>query len=110
MSDRTFRVEWADVARRDLEEIADYVHRESPAAALRLVEQIEQRASALEAMPNRGRVPPELVRFRVQLYQEILVTPYRLLYRVHQDSVAVLGVFDGRRDLEDVIIGRLLSL
>ena len=61
-------------------------------------------------MPKRGRVPPELVRFRVQLYREIQVPPYRLLYRVHEDRVSVLGVFDGRRDLEDVIIGRLLSL
>ncbi|MCP5112713.1 MAG: type II toxin-antitoxin system RelE/ParE family toxin [bacterium] len=106
----TFRVEWADVARQDLDEIADYLHRESPAAALRLVERIEHRASTLETMPHRGRVPPELVRFRVPLYHEIQVPPFRLLYRIHADSVAVLGVFDGRRDLEDVIIGRLLSL
>ncbi len=110
MSDKTFRVVWADVARHDLDEIADYIHRDSPAAALRLVERIEQRASALETMPSRGRVPPEPIRFRVRLYHEILIPPYRLLYRIHEDSVAVLGVFDGRRDLEDVIIGRLLSL
>ncbi len=110
MSDRTFRVEWADVARHDLEEITDYVSHDSPAAALRLVERIEQRAGALETMPHRGRVPPELLRFRVRIYHEILIPPYRLLYRIHQDMVAVLGVFDGRRDLEDVIIGRLLSL
>ncbi len=107
---RTFRVTWADVARHDLIEIADYIHRDSPAAALRLIERIEQRASALETMPNRGRVPPELVRFRVRIYREIQIPPYRLLYRIHEDSVAVLGVFDGHRDLEDVIIGRLLSL
>lgn len=110
MNDRTFRVEWADVARHDLEEIADYVHRENLGAALRLVERIEQRAAALEAMPYLGHVPPELVRFRVRIYHEILIPPYRVLYRVREDSVAVLGVFDGRRDLEDVIIGRLLNL
>lgn len=110
MSDRIFRVEWADVARHDLDEIADYVFRESPEAALRLVERIEQKASTLETMPNRGRVPPELVRFRVQLYHEVLIPPHRLLYRIQDDIVVVLGVFDGRRDLEDVIIGRLLSL
>lgn len=110
MSDKIFRIEWADVARHDLDEIADYLARDSPAAALRLVERIEQRAKALGTMPLRGRVPPELVRFRVRIYHEILIRPYRLLYRIHEDSVAVLGVFDGRRDLEDVIIGRLLSL
>lgn len=110
MSSKTFRVRWAEVARRDLEEIAEYVFRESPAAALRLVDQIEQRAATLETMPKRGRLPPELIRFRVQLYHELLIPPYRLIYRVREDAVAVLGVFDGRRDLEDVILGRLLSL
>ena len=110
MSEEVLRVEWAEVARQDLEEIADYIRRESPAAALRLIDRIEHRASSLESMPLRGRVPPELVRFRVQIYREILITPYRLLYRVHESSLSVLGVFDGRRDLEEVIIGRLLSL
>lgn len=110
MSGNSFRVEWADVARHDLDEIADYLYRESPAAALRLVDRVEQAAATLETLPRRGRVPPELIRFRVQLYRELQVPPYRLLYRIHNESVAVLGVFDGRRDLEDVIIGRLLSL
>ncbi len=110
MNDRTFKVEWADVARHDLDEIFDYVHREKPTAALRLIERIEQRAAALESMPHRGRMPPELLRFRVRIYREIVITPFRLLYRIYQDRVVVLGVFDGRRDLEDIIIGRLLSL
>ncbi len=110
MNDETFRGEWAEVARHDLDEIADYLSGENPVAALQLLERLEERAGALETMPHQGRVPPELVRFRVRLYREIQVPPYRLLYRTHKDSVVVLGVFDGRRDLEDVIIGRLLSL
>ncbi len=110
MSRKVFRVEWAEVARHDLDESADYLADESPAVALRLIERIEERVAALETMPHRGRVPPELVRFRVQLYHEILIPPHRLLYRIYEDRVVVLGVFDGRRDLEDVIILRLLSL
>lgn len=110
MSARAFKVEWAEVARKDLDEIFDYVYRNSPTAALELIERLEQRAATLESMPHRGRVPPELVRFRVQLYHELVVTPFRLLYRVYEDRVVVVGVFDGRRDLEEVIIGRLLSL
>ena len=106
----SFRVEWTDAARHDLEEIADYILRESRSAALRLIERVEQQATTLETMPRRGRVPPELIRFRVHLYHELLVAPYRLIYRVDADVVTVLAVFDGRRDLEEVLIGRLLSL
>jgi plasmid stabilization system protein ParE len=39
-----------------------------------------------------------------------VVRPYRLIYRVERDTVTVLAVFDGRRDLEDVLLDRLLRL
>ena len=110
MTAKTFRVEWAQVAQRDLDEIADYIFAESPDTALSWVDRIEERALTLESMPFRGRVPPELLRFRLQMYRELQISPYRLIYRIYEDTVVVLGVFDGRRDLEDVILSRLLSL
>jgi len=106
----SYRVEWADVARRDLDEICAHISKDSLTAALRLADRIEERAAALESMPYRGRVPPELERFRLQIYRELLITPFRLVYRVYGDKVVVLGVFDGRRNLEDVLLARLLSM
>ena len=106
----SYRVEWADVARRDLDEISAFISKDSLTAALRLADRIEDRAAALESMPRRGRVPPELERFGLQIYRELLITPFRLVYRIYEDKVVVLGVFDGRRNLEDVILGRLLSM
>ena len=106
----SYPVDWTEVARQDLEQIADYIASESPAAALRVVDRIEERAATLDSLPLRGRVPPELLRFQVQMYRELQIPPWRLIYRVYDDRVVVLGVFDGRRNLEDVILGRLLSL
>jgi hypothetical protein len=37
-----------------------------------------------------------------------VIRPYRLVYRVEADTVTVLALFDGRRDLEDVLLERLL--
>jgi toxin ParE1/3/4 len=39
--------------------------------------------------------------------RELVVSPYRLVYRVGSDAMVVLAVFDGRRDLEDVLVDRL---
>jgi hypothetical protein len=36
------------------------------------------------------------------------VRPYRIVYRIEGDTVTVLGVLDGRRDLEDALLERLL--
>lgn len=57
----------------------------------------------------RGRVVTELERFEVTAYRERIVGNYRLIYRVEDRGVLVLAVFDGRRDLEQVLINRLLT-
>jgi toxin ParE1/3/4 len=109
MSSQSYRVEWTAVARRDLTEIVAYLEAESPQAALQALESIEQAAASLESMPDRGRLIPEVQRFAVRHYRELIIQPHRLVYRVRGEVVYMLGVFDGRRNLEDVLLGRLLS-
>ena len=109
MSPRSHEVEWTAVARQDLAEIVAYLASQSIDAALRALDQIEEKAASLESMPHRGRILPEVERFAVRHYRELIIPPYRLIYRVRDDIVYVLGVFDGRRNLEDVLLGRLLS-
>jgi len=108
MARRRFRVEWAEVAVRDLEEIAAFLALDSPPDAERAVRRIEKRAAALETSPARGRVVPELARFQIRTWRELVVRPYRLVYRIEGDAVVVLAVFDARRDLEDLLLERLV--
>jgi len=72
-----------------------------------VLERIEGRAASLESSPTRGRVVPELAHFGMRTWRELVVRPYRLVYRIEGDTVTVLPVFDGRRDLEDVLLERL---
>ncbi len=58
--------------------------------------------------------PPESVTrqllaklLHVRGYRELQIPPYRLLYRIELGRVLVLGVFDGRRNLEDVLLQRV---
>jgi toxin ParE1/3/4 len=99
---------WTRVARRDLEEIIDFIAADRPTAARRLFERIEKRALALGSLPDLGRVVPELWCLRIEAYRELVLRPYRLVYRVEAERVLVMGPFDGRRDLEDLLLDRLL--
>ncbi len=110
MTRRSFRVEWAAAARHDLISILDYLSQREPEAAASALERLEKRAAALEVSPRRGRVVPELLRLQIRDYREIIVSPYRLLYRVKGSRVGVLGVFDARRNLEDILLDRILGL
>jgi len=108
MARRRFRVEWAEAAVRDLEEIVAFLALESQQGAERVVRRVEDRAATLEASPARGRVVPELARFQMRTWRELVIRPYRLVYRIEGDMVIVLAVFDARRDLEDLLLERLL--
>ena len=104
------RVLWARSARRDLEGIIAYLADRSPRAALATLDELEQSARRLAAHSERGRIVPELARLHVQQYREIVVPPYRLVYRLRGVQVLVLGVFDGRRSLEDTLLDRLIRV
>jgi len=102
------RVLWAEVARRDLEGIVDHLATDSPRAALDTLDRLEGRARSLTTMAERGRVVPELARLHIRQYRELVIAPYRVIYRPTPTEVVAVAVFDGRRSLEDVLLDRLV--
>lgn len=107
MNPRLYRVDWAQVAQRDLLAIIDYLAERDPDAAASTLDKLERRAAALRRTPKRGRVIPELERLQLREYRELIVAPYRLVYRVSGKRVLVLGVLDSRRNLEDLLLDRI---
>ena len=101
------KVVWARAARRDLEAIVAYLAEDNVALARTTLERIDGRARKLATLAEGGRVVPELARLNLRSYRELVVKPYRLLYRVSRIEVHVLVVFDARRSLEDAILDRL---
>jgi addiction module RelE/StbE family toxin len=108
VAERRFRVVWAEAAARDLEELVAFVAQDSTTSAERLLAKLRAKAASLESVPTRGRIVPELSRFGMRSWREIVVRPYRIVYRIAGDTVTVLALLDGRRDLEDLLLERLL--
>lgn len=85
---------WTERAVSDLLAIGDYIASDNPAAAREWVEKIRQRAAKASRMPGAGRVVPEVGRSDVR---EVFQRTYRIVYRVVDDGVVVLSVFEGHR-------------
>jgi toxin ParE1/3/4 len=107
MSRGKFEVFWSEAAIQDLERAVDFIAQEAPLAAERLFDAIAEKSTTLQSLPLRGRIVPELARFEIATYRE-LVPPFRLLYRIDAKRVLVVAFFDSRRNLEDVILARLI--
>src|SRR6266700_1450963 len=102
-----YEVLWSEPAEADLHGIMDFVSSQSAQRAKRLWRVMQRRAESLASFPYRSRLVPELKGIGLDIYRELIISPYRLLFRVKAKRVLVLGLFDGRRDLEDVLFERI---
>lgn len=103
-----FRVIWAPAARLDLEDVLEWVENLSAPNAAKLLRRIESAVVALKRFPRRGRIVPELRPLGILSFRELIVGLNRVVYRVEGREVRVVAVIDGRRELEDLLIGRAL--
>ena len=85
---------WTDRARRDLLAIGRYIARDNPAAARQWIERLRERAQQAATTPHAGRMVPELQREDIR---EVFLRTYRIVYRVREQTIDVLTVFEGHR-------------
>lgn len=88
------KLRWTERAANDLIAIGDYIAADRPAAARSWVEKLCQRSVKASQMPRTGRVVPEIGRDDVR---EVFQRTYRIVYRIVDDGIVVLTVFDGHR-------------
>jgi plasmid stabilization system protein ParE len=93
------KVRWSHRAERDLYDIADYIALDDPAAALRWVQRLRERARKAARMPRAGRRVPELARDDLH---EVFLGAYRIIYRVEARSIVVLTIIEGHARLHAV--------
>ena len=105
----SYKVVWSNTAEHDLERIIEYIAIDSPSNALKVLRKIKKRSDALYSFPERGRIVPELQEFSILQYREIIIDPWRVVYKVIEKNVFVVSVLDSRRNIEDVLLDRLVN-
>jgi toxin ParE1/3/4 len=103
-----YSVEWSKTAESDLIAIIQYIHTNSPQAARNTFTNIRDKAADLVICPERGRIVPELLAHGIGHYRELIISPWRVIYRFSGAIVYVLAVIDSRRNVEDVLLDRLI--
>ena len=102
-----FKVVWTRTAEEDLAGIVDFIADDNIEAAFAVFDRIRERAAALHDLPDRGRIVPELHQNGIIQFRELIIAPWRIIYRLDGDYLYVMAVFDGRRNLEDLLLERL---
>lgn len=91
---------WSQASLDDIDAIAEYISRDSPYHAQRVVEALFELGDMIGEHPLSGRVVPELKNERVR---ERFLYSYRVLYEIGELGIEVLTVIHGRRLLESLV-------
>ncbi len=106
---KTYEVEWSKISEKDLVVIIEYIADKNPSRAYEVFREVKRKASTLRSLPERGRIVPELQEQGITQYRELVIPPWRIIYRISDRKVYVLSVLDSRRNIEDILLKRLIG-
>lgn len=88
-------VRFSRAALADMQAINDYVAKDNPAMAQRIISQIERATERLQMFPLSGRMGA------VANTRELVISrlPYLAVYTVMEDCVDVIAIFHGAQDV-----------
>jgi len=90
------KIIWSPLAIDRTTEIAEYIARDNPSAAMIWVETLFDKVEILKSSPKSGRVVPESNRDDIR---ELIYGNYRIIYRVDKKILSVLTVRHGKQIL-----------
>ncbi|ULA62525.1 MAG: putative Toxin RelE2 [Nitrospira sp.] len=94
------QVRWSLTAGTDLQDIENFIARDSILHAVTFVDHIAESAETLRKTPHIGRIVPE---FNRPDLREVIFRSYRIVYLVQNDGVVILRVIHSSRDLQALI-------
>lgn len=96
---------WSRRAAEDAEAITDYIAIDSAAYAAAMARRFLDAINTLSLFPAMGRHVPELDDDNLR---EVIVRSYRIIYRVGSETVHVVAIVHGARNLLDALGDRPL--
>jgi addiction module RelE/StbE family toxin len=103
-----YDVDLSKNAETDLAEIISYIAKESPRTALEILKRLQDKIETLDHFPFRGGYVPELLKKNIKEYRQLIESPWRIIYKVEKKTVQVLTIVDSRRNLQDVLVEKLV--
>ncbi|SJM92804.1 Plasmid stabilization system [Crenothrix polyspora] len=91
------RLRWSERSINDLIAIQRHIAQNNPVTAKKWIIKIRQRAKSAADSALIGRVVPE---FNQQDIREVFLGNYRIVYRVRDDDILILTVFEGHQLLK----------
>ncbi|WP_433747632.1 type II toxin-antitoxin system RelE/ParE family toxin [Falsibacillus pallidus] len=90
---------WAESAVKDLDNICNYIAEDSEEYARMFARSIIDFVETIAAFPYSGRV---VVEMNNEMIREKVLTNYRIIYRINNDSIEVVRIIHSARNFKDI--------
>ena len=107
--EKTYKLQWTRSAKDDLLDIVTRIKQESPNTAIEIYQKLKKRAQSSNFFPLKGRVVPELLDEGITYYRELIEKPWRIIYRVGDETVYLIAIIDSRQNLDELLLRKILS-
>lgn len=91
-------IAWSDNAIALLDNIYNYYHKKSPAAAIRLYNSLLDSAEPLRVFPQGGPIEPLLKEYDREFRYLVVEKHYKLIYTVTEELIEIHAVWDCRQE------------
>lgn len=95
-----FKVIWSPRAASNLEEICDYIAKDSEYYAILFAKKVTAIVKAIPQFPKSGRIVPE---YNDENLREKIYEGYRIVYRLRSNLVEIAAICHGAKPLETVL-------
>jgi toxin ParE1/3/4 len=91
------RLNWTEIALNDINEIYDFIAKDSKFYAKNVVGAIRKKVKIVKKYPKIGRIIPEI---NIENYREIFQWNYRIMYKIVGADIYILSIYHGARDFK----------
>ena len=99
---KKYKVHYLPAAEKDLIDILEYIRKDNPSAALKLINEIDETISKLEEFPNMGVIPKDL-RLKSLNYRMLIIGNYLVFYTARNNIVEIRRILHGKRKYSFII-------
>jgi len=94
------QIHWSLTAENDLRAIEEFIAKDSILRAISFTDRLIESAERLSSSPKMGRMIPEFSR---EDLRELIFRNYRVVYQLYGDSLTIIRVVHGARDLHGLV-------
>lgn len=88
------KVIWSNESLKQLIEIEQFISKDNPERAIIFIDKLIDRGEKIKDYPFKGRIVPE---FSINEIREVLEKSYRIVYRISENQIEILTVFEGHK-------------